>query len=91
MSDKSKKIRSQRGISGCKKSAKKAVRRIRRLNWRRTLADMLNDPLEAEALHRLIIAASNREHTMGDPLHFLECQAELRAATKAARALIELR
>lgn len=41
------------------------------------------------ALDRLARAAANRDHTMGDPLRLLDCQAELREATKEARALID--
>ena len=41
-----------------------------------------------EALRRLTFAAACRENTMGDPCRLIECQGELRAATKAARDVI---
>ncbi len=40
------------------------------------------------ALHRLAQAAANREATQGDPCRLIECQAELREATTAARAVL---
>lgn len=40
-------------------------------------------------LRRLARAAGNRENTMGDPCRLIECQTELRAATKAAIATID--
>lgn len=41
------------------------------------------------ALRRLILAAAERENTAGDPLRLLEAQGELRAAVRAARAVVQ--
>ena len=38
--------------------------------------------------HRLVIANSNRENVMGDPIRLMDCQAELRAAVAAMREVI---
>ncbi len=46
-------------------------------------ADVIPDLISQ--LDRLARAAAHREGTMGDPMRLIECQAELRDATDAAR------
>jgi len=49
---------------------------------------MASAPDLLTALDRLARAAEHRENTMGDPMRLIEVQAELREATKQARATI---
>jgi len=41
-----------------------------------------------QALERLVFAAACRENAAGDPCHYLNCVAELRATTAKAREIL---